>query len=430
MHSAVPAHTPQLDKWRITFDTSVPVAIQNHEYEDALMDLMVRGLATEAQASAPLTDMGRDDFVEIMARSEFTSNEIINCALTGTLPPDFPSGINQEGCIVSNNDILDLDKEGTFSSVEYVNFSETAYAFGRVFNIYPDAEFLSNDRMLVYSNNRYIPPTILGFGTRMTWGDYAEFLYRIRNVIQDSTNAATSSNGGYTLTNQELLFNLRRDTNQTPVLNSVVVNSTLQVGDTDDICDADAAGTIMFDDETNEFMWCDGSAWSNFSSCLTDPDAPGACVVQIGDLWWYAQNYNVGTQVTTSTLQPGELWCYNNDSAMCDLWGGLYSYERALEICDGGGWRLPTWREWNNLINDLGGNYSSVRNDIIDGNTIFGPAKSGMRRNWGAYQGGGEEIIHGTTGLPKVSRSSVGQMSRSSNTTEGAAIRCVKDVTP
>jgi len=92
--------------------------------------------------------------------------------------------------------------------------------------------------------------------------------------------------------------------------------------------------------------------------------------VKILDKIWMAENLNVGTMIHASTGGENgdgyqrnngraEKFCYRNEPANCDLYGGLYQWDEALNyfyaegatgICPPG-WHLPTSAEWNELIN-------------------------------------------------------------------------------
>lgn len=95
--------------------------------------------------------------------------------------------------------------------------------------------------------------------------------------------------------------------------------------------------------------------------------------IQIGTQCWMAKNLNVGTMVNSVNTGSGhsdvsnngviEKYCYNNDTANCGVYGGLYDWNEAMGysnieegqgICPDG-WHLPTDAEWTILENFLGG---------------------------------------------------------------------------
>lgn len=89
--------------------------------------------------------------------------------------------------------------------------------------------------------------------------------------------------------------------------------------------------------------------------------------VQIGTQCWMAQNMNIGTKIPGSSSQINngiiEKYCYFDDDANCDNYGGLYQWPEMMEyvttegsqgICPIG-WHLPNDAAWSTLITFLGG---------------------------------------------------------------------------
>jgi len=72
--------------------------------------------------------------------------------------------------------------------------------------------------------------------------------------------------------------------------------------------------------------------------------------VQIGNQAWMAENLNY--QVSSGS------WCYNNNSANCNICGRLYNWNTAKTVCPSG-WHLPTREEWDNLAESVGGQKST-----------------------------------------------------------------------
>ncbi|MCX6226549.1 MAG: hypothetical protein NTV01_17675 [Bacteroidia bacterium] len=91
--------------------------------------------------------------------------------------------------------------------------------------------------------------------------------------------------------------------------------------------------------------------------------------VTIDNKIWMAQNLNIGTMINSSNggdrtdgyqmnNKKAEKYCYKNDAANCELYGGLYQWdeamaygsaEKATGICPDG-WHLPTDTEWDELV--------------------------------------------------------------------------------
>ena len=62
--------------------------------------------------------------------------------------------------------------------------------------------------------------------------------------------------------------------------------------------------------------------------------------VVIGDQTWFARNLNYEVEGSR---------CYGDDPANCDIYGRLYDWETAMEVCPNG-WHLPNEDEWMELI--------------------------------------------------------------------------------
>lgn len=97
--------------------------------------------------------------------------------------------------------------------------------------------------------------------------------------------------------------------------------------------------------------------------------------VQIGDQIWMAENLNIGvfvesierenTAETHSDVHNNgtiEKYCYLNDTAYCETYGGLYDWNEMMNyvttegtqgICPDG-WHIPTDQEWKDLEIYLG----------------------------------------------------------------------------
>lgn len=91
--------------------------------------------------------------------------------------------------------------------------------------------------------------------------------------------------------------------------------------------------------------------------------------VQIDSQCWMKENLNIGIRIN-SDQQPTnngiiEKYCYDNDEANCDVYGGMYQWNELMEyvieegvqgICPTG-WHIPTDNEWTILTTALGGLY-------------------------------------------------------------------------
>jgi uncharacterized protein (TIGR02145 family) len=110
--------------------------------------------------------------------------------------------------------------------------------------------------------------------------------------------------------------------------------------------------------------------WMCGTSALVDMDGNVYSTVLIGAQCWMAENLNVGVQIFTGSPQSNngviEKFCYNNQLINCDIYGGLYSWNEAMNytaiegfqgICPDG-WRIPKDSEWVALLGFVGVNSS------------------------------------------------------------------------
>jgi uncharacterized protein (TIGR02145 family) len=108
---------------------------------------------------------------------------------------------------------------------------------------------------------------------------------------------------------------------------------------------------------------------SNSSSCggniIDSRDGQSYPTVLIGTQCWMAKNLNIGTMITGTSVMSDNLiiekYCYNNNTANCDTYGGLYNWTETMQyvntpgvqgICPDG-WHLPTEEEWCTLTQYL-----------------------------------------------------------------------------
>ena len=103
------------------------------------------------------------------------------------------------------------------------------------------------------------------------------------------------------------------------------------------------------------------------SSFVDSRDNKSYGTVQIGNQCWMGQNLNLGTKILGNANQTNngiiEKYCYNDDENNCNIYGGLYQWDEAMQyvntegvpgICPTG-WHLPTDAEWTTLTTYLGG---------------------------------------------------------------------------
>jgi len=111
-----------------------------------------------------------------------------------------------------------------------------------------------------------------------------------------------------------------------------------------------------------------GTAYGNQVVFATITSCPGIPTVTyggqvyntilIGIQCWLKENLNIGTMINGNSSQTNngviEKYCYNNSTANCDIYGGLYQWHEMMQytnipgtkgICPDG-WHLPTDAEW------------------------------------------------------------------------------------
>lgn len=149
---------------------------------------------------------------------------------------------------------------------------------------------------------------------------------------------------------------------------------------------------------------------------VQDIDGNIYSTVKIGDQRWMAENLKVGTMIDGTSDQTDnaiiEKYCYGNNSANCDIYGGLYEWDEMMQyatvessqgICPNG-WHLPSDGEIKTMEmtldmtqaeadmtgyrgtdqgSQLSGNEPLWTNGILDQNAAFG--SSGFEGLPGGY---------------------------------------------
>jgi len=95
--------------------------------------------------------------------------------------------------------------------------------------------------------------------------------------------------------------------------------------------------------------------------------------VQIGNQCWLQENINIGSMILGSNNQTNngtiEKYCYDNDTANCTTYGGLYQWREAIGYADTGlvqgicptGWHIPTKSEFQALVVVANNNSRALR---------------------------------------------------------------------
>lgn len=117
-------------------------------------------------------------------------------------------------------------------------------------------------------------------------------------------------------------------------------------------------------------------------SSFTDPQGHRYEIVQFGQQVWMTGNlrYDVG---------DGS-YCYNDDPALCDSMGMLYTWDAARMAARAiDGWHLPSREEWRELIRFCGTDSSAAYFCLVSDTIGFNPQWAGVRVSSGAYKAGG-----------------------------------------
>lgn len=144
------------------------------------------------------------------------------------------------------------------------------------------------------------------------------------------------------------------------------------------------------------------------TSSITDwRDGKTYNTVQIGTQCWMKENLNIGTRINGSQNQTNnqviEKYCYNDIESNCDVYGGLYQWDEAMQysttagvqgICPAG-LHLPTDAEWCVLTQSIDPtvNCNSWDNSGTDAGTK-------MKSTTGWYNNGNGTNESGFTALP------------------------------
>jgi len=130
--------------------------------------------------------------------------------------------------------------------------------------------------------------------------------------------------------------------------------------------------------------------------------------VQIGNQCWMAENLNIGTRIDGVSEQTNnstiEKYCYDDDVANCDTYGGLYQWDEMMQylttegvqgICPDG-WHLPTDDEWKIMEMELG------MTQVLADNLGWRGTDEGekMKSTSGWYDNGNGTNNSGFTALP------------------------------
>jgi uncharacterized protein (TIGR02145 family) len=158
--------------------------------------------------------------------------------------------------------------------------------------------------------------------------------------------------------------------------------------------------------------------WLCGNSLVDTSDGKVYTTVLIGAQCWIAENLNVGTKINSASggyqqTDNGiiEKYCYNNEEDSCDIYGGLYVWNEAMQyittegaqgICPAG-WHIPTNNEWKILEGTVDSQYGVGdpiwNNDGWRGFDAGGNLKETGYTHWNSPNTGATNES-GFTGLP------------------------------
>jgi uncharacterized protein (TIGR02145 family) len=133
--------------------------------------------------------------------------------------------------------------------------------------------------------------------------------------------------------------------------------------------------------------------------------------VEIGNQCWFKENLNVGTRIDGSQSMSNngaiEKYCYDDNEANCDTYGGLYQWNEMMQytttqgtkgICPAG-WHLPCDDEWKTLEMALGMSQSEADDTGYRGTDEGGKMKETGYAHWNSPNTGATNTS-GFTALP------------------------------
>jgi uncharacterized protein (TIGR02145 family) len=159
------------------------------------------------------------------------------------------------------------------------------------------------------------------------------------------------------------------------------------------------------------------------TSTITDIDGNVYNTVLIGSQCWMKENLKVGTMINGSQNQTNngtiEKYCYNNNTANCDIYGGLYQWNEMMGysttpgvqgICPPG-WHIPTDDEWKILEGTVDSQYG-VGHSIWNNTGWRGfDAGKNLKSTTGWDSGGNGTDLYGFGALPGGFQNTLGSFS-------------------
>ena len=123
--------------------------------------------------------------------------------------------------------------------------------------------------------------------------------------------------------------------------------------------------------------------------------------VQVGSQCWLRENLNIGSMIIIASTQTNnnviEKYCYNNNPANCNTYGGLYQWDEAMQyatnekaqgICPSG-WHIPSLAEIDTLRASIRNNGNSLKDVSQGSGSGTGTNTSGFSALLAGYGSGG-----------------------------------------
>jgi uncharacterized protein (TIGR02145 family) len=165
-------------------------------------------------------------------------------------------------------------------------------------------------------------------------------------------------------------------------------------------------GLIIFISDSSMGIPCPGTPTVDYEGKIYN-------TVKIASKCWLKENLDLGTMIQESDTAKDngiiEKYCYNDSVENCDIYGGLYEWNEAMQytatpgtrgICPPG-WHIPTLAEFQALSNAVGGDGNALKaigqgtSEGVGTNTSgFSALLAGRRSSAGYFLGLGSNSYH------------------------------------